>query len=69
MHADPAKTPTADASDTAAPSGNNGQTVAEPLPNAAPFAGEGAAGGTPTPQRLDPTRYGDWELNGKCVDF
>ena len=18
---------------------------------------------------LDPTRYGDWELNGKCVDF
>lgn len=19
--------------------------------------------------RLDPTRYGDWELNGKCVDF
>lgn len=21
------------------------------------------------PERLDPTRYGDWELNGKCVDF
>ncbi|MFZ4541882.1 MAG: DUF1674 domain-containing protein [Rickettsiales bacterium] len=19
--------------------------------------------------RLEPTRYGDWELNGKCVDF
>lgn len=19
--------------------------------------------------RLDPTRYGDWELKGKCVDF
>lgn len=19
--------------------------------------------------RLDPTRYGDWEMNGKCVDF
>jgi hypothetical protein len=18
---------------------------------------------------LDPTRYGDWEINGKCVDF
>lgn len=18
---------------------------------------------------LDPTRYGDWEVNGKCVDF
>ena len=27
----------------------------------------------PAPQpakvRLEPTRYGDWELNGKCVDF
>jgi hypothetical protein len=20
-------------------------------------------------KRLDPTRYGDWEINGKCVDF
>ena len=29
------------------------------------------AGETPAPKvpRLDPTRYGDWELNGKCVDF
>jgi hypothetical protein len=18
---------------------------------------------------LDPTRYGDWELNGRCIDF
>ena len=23
----------------------------------------------PRKARLDPTRYGDWELNGKCVDF
>ena len=23
----------------------------------------------PARPRLDPTRYGDWELNGKCVDF
>ncbi|MBX9726657.1 MAG: DUF1674 domain-containing protein [Rickettsiales bacterium] len=23
----------------------------------------------PARTRLDPTRYGDWELNGKCVDF
>lgn len=23
----------------------------------------------PKAPRLDPTRYGDWELNGKCVDF
>lgn len=21
------------------------------------------------PKRLDPTRYGDWELNGRCIDF
>lgn len=29
------------------------------------------AGDAPAPKapRLDPTRYGDWELNGKCVDF
>ena len=24
---------------------------------------------TPPKERLEPTRYGDWELNGKCVDF
>lgn len=23
----------------------------------------------PEKLRLEPTRYGDWELNGKCVDF
>lgn len=23
----------------------------------------------PTRERLEPTRYGDWEMNGKCVDF
>ncbi len=23
----------------------------------------------PQKPRLEPTRYGDWELNGKCVDF
>jgi len=21
------------------------------------------------PVRLDPTRYGDWEKNGRCIDF
>ncbi len=21
------------------------------------------------PKGLDPTRYGDWEIGGKCVDF
>lgn len=23
----------------------------------------------PRPTRLDPTRYGDWEKNGRCIDF
>ena len=23
----------------------------------------------PIPTRLDPTRYGDWEKNGRCIDF
>lgn len=22
-----------------------------------------------SPPRLDPTRYGDWERNGRCIDF
>ena len=32
-------------------------------------AKEGLGEETPARPRLDPTRYGDWELNGKCVDF
>lgn len=23
----------------------------------------------PDPRRPDPTRYGDWEINGRCIDF
>jgi hypothetical protein len=23
----------------------------------------------PDPARPDPTRYGDWERNGRCIDF
>ena len=40
---------------------------------------EAEADRTPTPPRaaveiggrkgLDPTRYGDWEKNGRCIDF
>lgn len=44
----------------------------EPLPD----AGD-AASGTTAPQApehggrggLDPVRYGDWEKNGRCIDF
>ena len=32
----------------------------------APPAGEKEVGGRKGP---DPTRYGDWEINGRCVDF
>lgn len=24
---------------------------------------------TPEGDDLDPTRYGDWEMNGRCIDF
>ncbi|MEO5962988.1 MAG: succinate dehydrogenase assembly factor 4 [Thermomonas sp.] len=36
-----------------------------PLPttDAIPVADSGAREG------LDPTRYGDWEKNGRCIDF
>lgn len=32
---------------------------------------EDAARERPTPEGdgLDPTRYGDWEKNGRCIDF
>ncbi len=50
---------------------------AEPL--ATPVEGEGGADGRKKstskvvlarePSTLDPTRYGDWEKNGRCIDF
>jgi len=33
----------------------------EKLEKKAPLARE--------PSALDPTRYGDWEKNGRCIDF
>ena len=41
----------------------------------APVAGEAEAQRAPQPgqdkdqRRLDPVRYGDWEKNGRCIDF
>lgn len=33
-------------------------------------AGDGKAIQSATERpRLDPTRYGDWEKNGRCIDF
>ncbi|MDQ3617989.1 MAG: DUF1674 domain-containing protein [Pseudomonadota bacterium] len=62
-----------------------GQTTATPVPEtpdgpATTPAGEGvaadvAAGDATTDREYggrdgpDPTRYGDWEKNGRCIDF
>jgi hypothetical protein len=27
------------------------------------------ADAAPVPARPDPTRYGDWEVRGRCIDF
>lgn len=39
----------------------------------APVPDAGLAGGpdgrTPEKKIVDPTRYGDWEKNGRCIDF
>ncbi|MES2985193.1 MAG: DUF1674 domain-containing protein [Pseudomonadota bacterium] len=40
-----------------------------PAPPAEPLPASLDAPAAPAKPRLDPTRYGDWELNGKCVDF
>ncbi len=49
-----------------------------PAPSAArrplaPVPGDGAGGdasGGPREKKpADPTRYGDWEKNGRCIDF
>lgn len=46
--------------------GNAGGTAPEPLtPKPVPQKG-GEIGGPPGPE---PTRYGDWERNGRCTDF
>jgi hypothetical protein len=41
----------------------------EPEHHASAEAEAVSACSKPKPERLDPTRYGDWELHGKCVDF
>nr|WP_248642628.1 MULTISPECIES: succinate dehydrogenase assembly factor 4 [Thermomonas] len=41
-----------------------GTPAPQPVPDVPPAAEEhGGRGG------LDPTRYGDWEKNGRCIDF
>jgi len=38
----------------------------QPLPGSPPVVRPPEIGGRPGP---DPTRYGDWEKNGRCIDF
>jgi hypothetical protein len=45
-------------------------------PEGKPSSGPAGDTGTPASQKeiggrggADPTRYGDWEVNGRCVDF
>ncbi|HXE28100.1 MAG TPA: DUF1674 domain-containing protein [Stellaceae bacterium] len=38
----------------------------EPAPKPAPASSEREIGG---PKGPEPTRYGDWEINGRCSDF
>lgn len=40
-----------------------------PTPEEKPPIEEPGPAPAPEKLRLEPTRYGDWELNGKCVDF
>jgi hypothetical protein len=53
-----------------------GRAVAEPLPaesSVPPPVAETVPTAEPTEiggrDGLDPTRYGDWEKNGRCIDF
>ena len=50
-----------------AASAESGAADANPGPaKAVPDAVKAEAPGRPA---LDPTRYGDWEKNGRCIDF
>jgi len=41
-------------------------SVKPPPPVSAPLEGGGESGG---PEGLEPTRFGDWERKGRCIDF
>jgi hypothetical protein len=44
----------------------NSEQSREPAPSAPPPARPKETGG---PKGLEPTRYGDWEVKGRCIDF
>jgi hypothetical protein len=52
------KTPPKSTPQSETPAGTDGKSDGKPLPKEI-----GGRGGP------EPTRYGDWEINGRCVDF
>ncbi|MCI4566493.1 DUF1674 domain-containing protein [Lysobacter sp. CFH 32150] len=52
-----------------------GETAPTPEPNTASVPTPEPAASASEPKEiggrdgLDPTRYGDWEKNGRCIDF
>lgn len=42
------------------PVADSGQSQVSPVPRAPEYGGR---------EGPDPTRYGDWEKNGRCIDF
>lgn len=50
----------------AEPSGRDQEADATAAPPGGDDPGQGAPPARPA---LDPTRYGDWEKNGRCIDF
>jgi hypothetical protein len=48
------------------PEGTRAETEKQGRPPAAPTAPGAEIGGQAGPE---PTRYGDWERNGRCTDF
>jgi hypothetical protein len=51
---------------SAPPAGNPAQPAQSLKPVAVPPV---SAASEPSRKALDPTRYGDWEKNGRCIDF
>lgn len=41
----------------------------EPVTEVTPLDSGRRERATPEGDDLDPTRYGDWEKNGRCIDF
>ncbi|HEX6020257.1 MAG TPA: DUF1674 domain-containing protein [Burkholderiaceae bacterium] len=50
------------------PATDRDQSRSSPEP-ASPLDSGGREWPTPEGDDLDPTRYGDWEKNGRCIDF